>query len=132
VRTLEAWLRSWPTGSVQLRRPGNRPIPSPTPADLLHLSGLHPRRLLKALCGLAAFRTIDTQRTLAALNHTIVVRRPERGLIHHSDRGVQYASSADIERLTEIGAQISMSAKGNPYDNAKAERCFKPLKREAV
>jgi putative transposase len=77
-------------------------------------------------------RTIDSQLTLAALNHAIALRRPQPGLVHHSDRGVQYASSAYIERLTEIGAQISMSAKGNPYDNAKAESVFKTLKREEV
>ena len=77
-------------------------------------------------------RTIDTHLTLAALNHAIALRRPQPGLVHHSDRGVQYASSAYIERLTEIGAQISMSAKGNPYDNAKAESFFKTLKREEV
>jgi hypothetical protein len=51
----------------------------------------------------------------------IQARQPEPDLIHHSDRGVQYASGAYIARLTAIGAQISMSAKGNPYDNAKVE-----------
>ncbi len=77
-------------------------------------------------------RTIDTQLTLAALNHAIALRQPPVGLIHHSDRGVQYASTAYVERLNAIGAQISMSAKGNPYDNAKAESFFKTLKREEV
>lgn len=77
-------------------------------------------------------RTIDTQLTLAALNHAIALRQPEAGLIHHSDRGVQYASAAYVERLLGIGAQVSMSAKGNPYDNAKAESFFKTLKREEV
>ena len=77
-------------------------------------------------------RTIDTQLTLAALNHAIALRQPEAGLIHHSDRGVQYASAAYVERLLGIGTQVSMSAKGNPYDNAKAESFFKTLKREEV
>src|SRR4051812_17309961 len=75
---------------------------------------------------------IDTQLTLAALNHAIAVRQPGAGLIHHSDRGVQYASAAYVERLLGIGAQVSMSAKANPYDNAKAESFFKTLKREEV
>jgi transposase InsO family protein len=66
------------------------------------------------------------------LEAAIRVRQPDIGLIHHSDRGVQYASSAYVARLTNIGAQISMSAKGNPYDNAKAESFFKTLKREEV
>ena len=77
-------------------------------------------------------RTIDTSLTLAALEAAIRVRQPERGLIHHADRGVQYASTAYVERLLAIGAQVSMSAKGNPYDNAKAESFFKTLKREEV
>src|SRR5690349_25164600 len=59
-------------------------------------------------------------------------RHPAPGLIHHSDRGVQYASLAYVARLEQAGAQISMSAKGNPYDNAKAESFFKTLKREEV
>jgi transposase InsO family protein len=81
------------------------------------------------------------------LEAAIRVRQPDIGLIHHSDRGVQYASSAYVARsdrgvqyassayvarLTDIGAQISMSAKGNPYDNAKVESFFKTLKREEV
>ena len=77
-------------------------------------------------------RRIDTQLVLMALEQTIAIRQPVPGLIHHSDRGVQYASAAYIERLNAIGAQVSMSAKGNPYDNAKAESFFKTLKREEV
>ena len=77
-------------------------------------------------------RTIDTRLTLAALNHAFALRQPTAGLIHHSDRGVQYASAAYLERLIGIDAHISMSAKGNPYDNAKAESFFKTLKREEV
>jgi putative transposase len=75
-------------------------------------------------------RTIDTQLTLAALNQAIVLRQPAAGLIYHSDRGVQYASTAYVERLLGISGRVSMSAKGNPYDNAKAESFFKTLKRE--
>ncbi len=77
-------------------------------------------------------RCIDTNLTLAALDMALAARRVELGLIHHSDRGVQYASSAYMERLESIGALPSMSAKGNPYDNAKAESFFKTLKREEV
>lgn len=77
-------------------------------------------------------RTIDTPLPLAALTQALTGRRPPPGLIHHSDRGVQYASAAYVERLTDAGIQISMSAVGNPYDNAKAESFFKTLKREEV
>jgi transposase InsO family protein len=77
-------------------------------------------------------RQIDTQLTLGALEMALTQRRPAPGLIHHSDRGVQYASLAYVTRLEQAGAQVSMSAKGNPYDNAKAESFFKTLKREEV
>jgi putative transposase len=77
-------------------------------------------------------RQIDTRLTLAALEMAIERRQPQPGLIHHSDRGVQYASTEYVSRLEEIGARVSMSATGNPYDNAKAESFFKTLKREEV
>ena len=77
-------------------------------------------------------RQIDTQLTLDALEMALDQRHPAPGLIHHSDRGVQYASLAYVARLEQAGAQVSMSAKGNPYDNAKAESFFKTLKREEV
>ena len=52
--------------------------------------------------------------------------------MHHSDRGVQYASSAYIDLLKERGIRISMSRRGNPYDNAQAERFMRTLKYEEV
>jgi transposase InsO family protein/ketosteroid isomerase-like protein len=76
--------------------------------------------------------TIDTQLTLAALDQALATRRPAPGLIHHSDRGVQYAGGAYVARLEEVGARISMAAVGNPYENAKAESFFKTLKYEEV
>lgn len=77
-------------------------------------------------------REMTTQMTSRALQQAIVERHPRPGLIHHSDRGVQYASREYIEQFQTIGAQISMSAVGNPYDNAKAESFFKTLKQEEV
>lgn len=80
-------------------------------------------------------RQIDTHLTLAALEMALTQRCPAAGLIHHSDRGVQYASLAYVARLEQAEARASMSAKGNPYespDNAKAESFFKTLKREEV
>lgn len=77
-------------------------------------------------------RDIDTRLTLAALEMGLAQRRPPAGLIHHSDRGVQYASAEYVARLESAGALPSMSAKGNPYDNAKAESFFKTLKTEEV
>ncbi len=66
-------------------------------------------------------RLINTELALGALDMALTTRSIEPGLVHHSDRGVQYASSAYVERLLGVQAQISMSAVGNPYDNAKAE-----------
>jgi putative transposase len=77
-------------------------------------------------------REMTTQLTRSALHQAMVERHPKPGLIHHSDRGVQYASREYVEQLQAIGAQISMSAVGNPYDNAKAESFFKTLKQEEV
>jgi putative transposase len=75
---------------------------------------------------------MDTNVTLGALEEALATRDIKPGLIHHSDRGVQYASYAYTERLLSMGIQISMSAKGNAYDNAKAESFFKTLKQEEV
>jgi putative transposase len=75
---------------------------------------------------------IDTRLTLAALDKALASRQPLPGLIHHSDRGIQYASLDYVARLEDIGACLSMSAAGCPYDNAKAESFFKTLKKEEV
>jgi transposase InsO family protein len=77
-------------------------------------------------------RHIDTQLALNALEMALTQRAVRPGLIHHSDHGVQYASQAYVQRLQQVGAQISMAAIGNPYENAKAESFFKTLKREEV
>lgn len=67
---------------------------------------------------------MTTQLICCALQYALAERHPAPGLIHHSDRGVQYASRAYVEQLEGIGAQISMSEVGNPYDNTKAESFF--------
>lgn len=82
--------------------------------------------------GWSLSRWIDTRLTLEALEMALATRRPGAGLIHHSDRGVQYASGEYIGRLQEVGALISMAAVGNPYENAKAESFFRTLKIEEV
>jgi transposase InsO family protein len=86
----------------------------------------------RRVIGWALARWIDTALTLQALDHALAMRPVEPGLIHHSDRGVQYASSAYVARLQERGLQISMAARGNPYENAQAESFFKTLKGEEV
>lgn len=67
-----------------------------------------------------------------ALQQAVASRRPPPGLIHHSDRGVQYACSEYRTLLELHGLQASMSRVANPYDNAKAESFMATLKREEV
>jgi len=86
----------------------------------------------RKVIGWAISRQIDTELTLAALRMALEERRPPPGLIHHSDRGVQYASWAYVETLREAGIEISMARKGNPYDNAACESFMKTLKQEEV
>lgn len=76
-------------------------------------------------------RTID-HLTLAGITHAVTTRQPPAGWIHHADQGVQYAATAYVNYLLAHGAQISMAARGNPYENAQAERFFKTLKYEEV
>lgn len=82
--------------------------------------------------GYAISRHIDTALCLEALQMAIADRRPPEGIIHHSDRGVQYASHDYVQVLLNHGFRISMSRKGNPYDNAATESFFKTLKNEEV
>lgn len=79
-------------------------------------------------------RDIDTELTLDALRKAFKTRKGDelKGLIHHSDQGVQYASKEYVDCLKEHGIQISMSRTGNPYDNAFAESFIKTLKCEEV
>jgi putative transposase len=86
----------------------------------------------RKVIGWALSRAIDTRLTLAALEMALDRRSPPPGFVHHSDRGVQYASADYVARRVAAGASVSMSAKGNPYHNAKAESFFKTLKREEV
>jgi putative transposase len=86
----------------------------------------------RKVIGYAISRSMDTSLTLEALRMAITSRKPGVGIIHHSDRGVQYASYEYTSELKKHGFQISMSAKGNPYDNATMESFFKTLKYEEV
>jgi putative transposase len=78
--------------------------------------------------GYAISRNLDTQLTLTALRMAIENRNPPPGCIHHSDRGVQYASKDYVKELKFYQFQISMSRRGNPFDNAYAESFIKTLK----
>lgn len=69
---------------------------------------------------------------LAALRKALAERKPAPGLVHHSDRGAQYASREYIAMLEENGIEPSMSRAGNPYDNARCESFIKTLKQEEI
>jgi len=75
---------------------------------------------------------LDARLPLAALDMAIAERNPPPGLIHHSDRGLQYACAEYAARLARRQIQRSMSRPGNPYENAKAESFMKTLKSEEV
>jgi len=75
---------------------------------------------------------MDARIAVAALKAAIRSRAPAKGCIHHSDRGSQYASETYRALLVTHGLTGSMSRRGNPYDNAKAESFMKTLKVEAV
>ena len=72
--------------------------------------------------GYAISRSIDVRLTLAALNAAIEQRRPPPGCVHHTDRGSQYAAQGYREALLRHGLVGSMGRRGNPYDNARAEK----------
>ncbi len=86
----------------------------------------------RRVVGWALARTLEAQLTVAALKMAIQQRQPAPGLVHHSDRGVQYACAEYTALLAEYGLRGSMSRTGNPYDNAYAESFMKTLKCEEV
>jgi putative transposase len=86
----------------------------------------------RRVIGWALGRTLEAGLAVSALSMALRQRRPEPGLVHHSDRGVQYASHEYTDLLNQHGARISMSRKGNPYDNAACESFMKTLKYEEV
>ena len=97
---------------------------------------VYPAAILDAwsrkVVGYAISRSMDARIAVASLRAAIRNRTPPKGCIHHSDRGSQYASEVYRELLAAHGVAGSMSRRGNPYDNAKAESFMKMLTVEAV
>ena len=103
----------------------------PTAQGWLYLAvivDLYSRRVV----GWSMGERIDQQLVLAALHMALAHRRPREGLLHHSDQGRQYSAAAYQGLLVEHGIQVSMSRRGNCYDNAVAESFFSTLKNELV
>ncbi len=86
----------------------------------------------RKVVGWAMKDTLRVELTLGALEMALKRRRPETGLLHHSDRGTQYAAGDYRDLLDEHGLVSSMSRKGNCYDNAAKESFFHTLKTELV
>ena len=86
----------------------------------------------RRVIGWALDRTMEDTLTLTALRMALSRRAVEPGLVHHSDRGSQYASQDYTDLLKANGIEISMSRKGNPWDNAACESFMKTLKYEEV
>ena len=86
----------------------------------------------RRVIGWALDRTMEEELTLTALRMALSRRVVEAGLVHHSDRGSQYASNDYTDLLKANGIAISMSRKGNPWDNAACESFMKTLKYEEV
>jgi putative transposase len=86
----------------------------------------------RSVVGWALDTTLSTTLPLKALEVAVARRRPTVGLVHHSDRGCQYTSAAYRDALEQLGVVVSMSRKGNCWDNAVAESFFATLKTELV
>lgn len=97
----------------------------------LYLAGVLDR-WSRRLVGWAMHETLETRLAADALAMAVRQRRPRPGLLHHSDRGVQYASLAYRRQLAAAGLRASMSRKGNCYDNATIEAFWSTLKNELV
>ena len=86
----------------------------------------------RRIVGWSMSKHIDSQLVQSAMKMAIMHRNPERGLIHHSDRGVQYAAGDFQDLLDENKMLCSMSRKGNCWDNACVESFFASLKNEWI
>jgi len=100
-------------------------------AEFVYLAVVIDRFSRKAV-GWALDRTLAARITVAALEQAIRRRQPPPGLVHHSDRGIQYACTDYVEALKASGIIPSMSRPANPYDNAACESFMKTLKQEEI
>jgi len=86
----------------------------------------------RRVVGRCLARSLHSELAQSALKEAMELRRPQPGLVHHSDRGIQYACREYTDLLQGHGLIPSMSRPGNPYDNASCESFMKTLKREEV
>ncbi|MEI7905125.1 MAG: IS3 family transposase, partial [Candidatus Firestonebacteria bacterium] len=86
----------------------------------------------RKVVGLAMSANIDAELANAALNQAVVRRRPPTGVLYHADQGSTYAADSHQEIVAKHGLVMSMSEKGNPYDNAPAESFYGTFKKELI
>jgi transposase InsO family protein len=86
----------------------------------------------RRVLGWALDRSLQTRLPLLALDRALAARPPARGLVHHSDRGSQYASNDYVARLEQHHITISMSRPARPWENARCERFMRTLKEEEI
>lgn len=86
----------------------------------------------RRVVGWALDDSLHAPLAVAALRKAILSRKPARGLVHHSDRGIQYASEPYVKLLRKHHIAPSMSRTGNPYDNARCESFLRTLKQEEI
>jgi transposase InsO family protein len=89
-------------------------------------------RFSRCVVGWALDRSLSARLAIGALEQAIEKRKPQPGLVHHSDRGIQYAAQDYVEVLQRHGIVPSMSRPANPYDNAACERFMRTLKQEEI
>ena len=89
---------------------------------------LHSRRVI----GWAVSNCMKRDLAIRALKMAVALQQPPKGCIHHTDRGSQYCSHAYQKFLRQHGFQVSMSGKGNCYDNSAVEAFFKTIKAELI
>jgi len=86
----------------------------------------------RKVVGWALGRNLDYRLPLQALEEALRTRQPGAGLVHHSDRGCQYACTEYVQRLERSGATLSMSRPARPWENGRCERFIKTLKEEEI
>ena len=86
----------------------------------------------RRVVGWAVGESLTSQLALTALERAIQGRRPKPGLVHHSDRGTQYASYSYTGKLESMGALASMSRPGRPWENGKCESFIRTIKKEEI
>ena len=114
---LHAWKKKFGSAAEQLRKERGGETPD-----------LYSRRVV----GWALRKSLNRDLAVSTLEHALACRRPLPGLVHHTDRGCQYASAEYRALLERHGAACSMSAAGDCWDNAVAESFFATLKKELV